>query len=76
MGGGGGSTPRLFFCSLCFGVCSLSGSQNEMRLVGSVKRIVVVLHVLEKLSALSLSKKKISWLTLADLIKKVKKYCY
>jgi hypothetical protein len=39
-------TPRLFFCSLCFGMCSLSGTHNQMRMVGFVKRIVVVLRSL------------------------------
>jgi hypothetical protein len=42
--------PWLFFCSLGFEVCSLSGSNNQMRLVGTVKRIVVVLRVSEQLS--------------------------
>jgi hypothetical protein len=31
----GKSTPWLFFCYMCFGVCSLSGSHNQMRLVGT-----------------------------------------
>jgi hypothetical protein len=52
------STPLLFFCSLCFVVCSLSGSHNQMRVNGFVKRIVVVLRVLEQLQAtLSRTKK-------------------
>jgi hypothetical protein len=33
------STPRLFFCSLCLRVCSLSGSHNQMRLTVPNARI-------------------------------------
>jgi Fe2+ or Zn2+ uptake regulation protein len=39
-------------------MCSLSGSHNQMRLVGTVKRIVVVLRVLRALEQLSLEPKK------------------
>jgi hypothetical protein len=31
------TTPRLFFCSLCLRVCSLSGSHNQMRLTVPTK---------------------------------------
>jgi hypothetical protein len=44
------ATPQLFFCSLYFGVCSFFGSHSEIRLVGTVKRIVVFLRMLEQLS--------------------------
>jgi hypothetical protein len=61
------STPRLFFCSLCFRVCSLSGSHNQMRLTVRNETnccCLTCVRAIER-ATLLLNKtlQKISWLT-------------
>jgi hypothetical protein len=66
------STPRLFICSLCLRVCSLSGSHNQMRLTVPTKTHCCCLTCVR--ATFSLTKKSARWLSLSKNHSELQEY--